>query len=49
MTEAPNNIEQIIEIDLPRPRSYEVTTTQQYLELKQVAMEHLYAGSEEYL
>jgi len=49
MTEAPNNIEQVIEIDLPRPRSYEVTTTQQYLELKQVAMEYLYAGSEEYL
>ena len=49
MTEAPNNIEQVIEIDLPRPRSYEVTTTQQYLELKQVAMESLYAGSEEYL
>lgn len=49
MTEAPNNIEQIIEIDLPRPRSYEVTTTEHYLELKQVAMGYLYAGSEEYL
>ena len=49
MTEAPNNIEQVIEIDLPRPRTYEVTATEQYLELKQVAMDYLYAGSEEYL
>ena len=49
MTEAPNNIEQVIEIDLPRPRTYEVTATERYLELKQIAMEYLYAGSEEYL
>lgn len=49
MTEAPNNIEQMIEIDLPRPRSFEVTATEQYLELKQVAMNHLYADAEEIL
>ena len=47
MGEAPNNINQIIEIDLPRPRSIEVTTTQRYLELKQIAMNYLYAGSED--
>lgn len=49
MGEAPNNIEQVIEIDLPRPRNFEVTTTQRYLELKQIAMDCLYAGSEELL
>ena len=47
MTEAPNNIDQMIEIDLPRPRSFEVTATEQYLDLKQIAMNHLYAGAEE--
>ena len=47
MTEAPNNIDQVIEIDLPRPRSFEVTATEQYLDLKQIAMNHLYAGAEE--
>ena len=47
MTEAPNNIDQVIEIDLPRPRSFEVTATEEYLELKQIAMNHLYAGAEE--
>ena len=47
MGEAPNNLEQVIEIDLPRPRNFEVTTTQQYLKLKQIAMDCLYAGSEE--
>jgi NitT/TauT family transport system ATP-binding protein len=49
MTEAPNNIARVIEIDLPRPRSFEVTATEQYLELKHIAMEYLYEGSEEYL
>ena len=49
MAEAPNNIAQVIEIDLPRPRTFEVTATEQYLELKQIAMEYLYEGSEEYL
>jgi len=47
MGEAPNNIDQVIEIDLPRPRTIDVTTTQQYLELKQIAMDYLYAGSED--
>lgn len=47
MGEAPNNIDRVIEIDLPRPRTFEVTTTQRYLELKQIAMDYLYAGSED--
>lgn len=47
MGEAPNNINEMLEIDLPRPRTLEVMATQRYLELKQIAMEHLYAGSEE--
>ena len=45
MGEAPDNIGQVIEINLPRPRSFEVTTTQQYLELKQIAMDHLVCRS----
>jgi NitT/TauT family transport system ATP-binding protein len=49
MSEAPDNIDQVIEVDLPRPRSFEVTTTEHYLELKQIAMNHLYAGAEELL
>ncbi len=47
MGEAPNNIDRVIEIDLPRPRTFDVTTTQRYLELKQIAMDYLYAGSED--
>jgi NitT/TauT family transport system ATP-binding protein len=49
MGEAPNNIDQVIEIDLPRPRTIDVTITQRYLELKQIAMDYLYAGSEDLL
>jgi NitT/TauT family transport system ATP-binding protein len=45
MEEAPNNIRQVIEIDLARPRSFEVTATERYLELKQEAMNLLYSGS----
>lgn len=47
MQEAPDNVRHVIEIDLQRPRSFEVTATERYLELKQVAMEHLYAGTDE--
>ena len=46
MQEAPDNVQNIIEIDLPRPRSFEVTATERYLELKHVAMDYLYAGTE---
>ena len=42
-----NNIKNMIDIDLPRPRTIEVTTTQRYLELKQIAMDFLYAGIEQ--
>ena len=45
MEEAPNNIRQAIDIDLARPRSFEVTATERYLELKQEAMNMLYSGS----
>lgn len=46
MAEPPDNITRVIEIDLPRPRTIDVTTTTQYLHLKQEAMSHLYAGLE---
>ena len=46
MEEAPNNIRQSLDIDLARPRSFEVTATERYLELKQQAMNLLYADSE---
>jgi NitT/TauT family transport system ATP-binding protein len=46
MGEAPDNIKQVIDIDLERPRSFEITATERYLELKQVAMDYLYADSE---
>ena len=47
MSEVPDNINHVIEIDLPRPRTFDVTATQRYLELKQIAMDNLYAGTEE--
>ena len=47
MGEAPDNIKQTIDIDLERPRSFEVTATERYLELKQVAMDYLYEGMDE--
>ena len=45
MEEAPNNIRQVLEIDLARPRSFEITASERYLELKQEAMNLLYSGS----
>lgn len=44
MCDVPSKIDTIIEIDLPRPRTFEVTTSQRYLELKETAMTHLYAN-----
>lgn len=46
MSEGSNNLDQVIEIDLPRPRTIDVTTTQRYLDLKEEAMTLLYAGLE---
>ncbi|MGI9303514.1 MAG: ABC transporter ATP-binding protein [Gammaproteobacteria bacterium] len=42
MSNPPSKISRIVEVDLPRPRSFEVTTTSRYLELKQEAMSYLY-------
>ena len=49
MDEAPDNITKVIDIDLPRPRTIDVLTTSRYLELKQEAMNWLYAGTAEIL
>ncbi len=46
MSDPPDNISRVIEIDLPRPRTIDVTTTKQYLKLKEEAMAQLYAGVE---
>jgi NitT/TauT family transport system ATP-binding protein len=46
MQEAPDNVQNVLEIDLERPRSFEVTATERYLELKQIAMDYLYADTE---
>jgi NitT/TauT family transport system ATP-binding protein len=46
MTEGRNNIDRMIEVDLPRPRTIDVTTTQRYLGLKEEAMASLYEGLE---
>ena len=43
MDQAPDNITKAIHIDLPRPRTIDVVTTNRYLELKQEAMNWLYA------
>lgn len=43
----PDNINQVIEVGLPRPRTIELTTTEHYLELKQRAMDLLYADTME--
>ncbi len=47
MDEAPDNITKVIHIDLPRPRTIDVLTTNRYLELKQEAMNWLYAETAE--
>jgi NitT/TauT family transport system ATP-binding protein len=44
MGDPPGSIEAIIDIDLPRPRTYEISSDQRYLELKEIAMRHLYSG-----
>ncbi len=49
MDEAPDNITKVIHIDLPRPRMINVLTTNRYLELKQEAMNWLYAETAETL
>lgn len=44
MTEAPGRISHVIDVDLPRPRNFEMLTTDRYLELKREALDYLYRG-----
>ena len=44
MTEPPSRISRVLEVDLPRPRTFEVAATERYLELEREAVEELYAG-----
>ena len=43
MTEPPSRISRVLEVDLPRPRTFEVAATERYLELKREALEELYS------
>lgn len=43
MTEPPSRISRVLEVDLPRPRTFEVAATERYLELKREALDELYA------
>ena len=42
LTNRPARVKQVMEIDLPRPRKYQVLTSSRYLELKQEALEALH-------
>ena len=43
MTEPPSRISRVLEVDLPRPRTFEVAATERYLDLKREALEELYS------
>ena len=43
MTQPPSRISRVLEVDLPRPRTFEVATTERYLELKREALDELYS------
>ena len=43
MTEPPSRISRDLEVDLARPRAFEVAATERYLELKREALEELHA------
>ena len=43
MTEPPSRIGHVLEVDLPRPRTFEVAATERYLELKREALDELYS------
>ena len=47
MTEPPSRISRVLEVDLARPRTFEVAATERYLELKREALEELYSGGPE--
>jgi len=44
MTEPPSRISRVLEVDLPRPRTFEVAATERYLELKREALDELYSN-----
>ena len=46
MTEPPSRISRVLEVDLPRPRTFEVAATERYLELKREALEELYSDAD---
>ena len=41
MTASPGRIKETIDVDLERPRDLEVTTTQEFNELKEEALSHI--------
>ena len=41
LTPRPGRVELALEVDLPRPRSYELITTEPFVERKQLLLEHL--------
>ena len=43
MTQPPSRISRVLEVDLPRPRTFEVAATERYLELKREALDELYS------
>ena len=43
MTEPPSRISRVLEVDLARPRTFDVAATQRYLELKREALDELYS------
>ena len=45
MTEPPSRISRVLEVDLPRPRTFEVAATERYLELKREALDELYSDA----
>ena len=45
MTEPPSRIGRVLEVDLPRPRTFEVAATERYLELKREALDELYSDA----
>ena len=47
MTESPSRISRVLEVDLPRPRTFEVAATERYLELKREALDELYSDVSE--
>lgn len=45
MTDPPSRISRVLEVDLPRPRTFEAAATERYLELKREALDELYSDA----